>query len=390
MDTNVSRILTPDSFVKMVRDGQTEMAKVIVGMKDVLDLSFIALCSDGHMNLVDVPGAGKTTLALALAGILRDGDWAFYQGTADMLPSDIVGSMVLDLETRKLKWQWAVIKPTTNILVADEINRTPPKTQSAQLSFMQERKLGQGGTLTNCADPLLVIATMNPVEQEGVYPMAEAVLDRFAIQVRPGGLSTNEEESLVTRASIFARDQAKAAGLQPVMTPADLIAMREYAQSLPVSPAVVSYIVRLVRSTRVGRTEEAAYLSKDDAELIQLGAGNRGSIWLTATAKAHAALRGGDRVEFQDVQAMAPYVLAHRLSLRPDAKYAASKSLETIEMQIVGRLVNTVPTVAEALPKVIETAESAAEGDTNSEFESLDLSVRPVNNRRKSWRTLWM
>jgi MoxR-like ATPase len=320
-----------------------EVKKIIVGLDDVIDLNGICIFSDGHALLEDIPGAGKTTLALALSAAMKDGVGGVFQGTADLLPMDIIGSKAWNPETRQLEIQHGAVTPKMNILVADETNRLAPKTASSLLMVMQERKLNIQGHIFNCADPFLVIGTQNPIEQEGVYPLPEALLDRFAMKIIPGELAFDDEVDLVRRPATFARDQARSAGVQPVLSTDDMKRMRHYAQTeilmeLPVS----QYAIRLARATRK-RCDEHKYMNPQDQGFLDMGAGRRAGIWMTACAKSHAAMRGSEKVHFEDVQAVAPYVLAHRLTLKADQKFGGDKDLP---QQIVKRLLDSVPTVA--------------------------------------------
>lgn len=330
------------TFATAWQQYKSQVKKIIVGLDDVINLAGICLFSDGHFLLEDVPGAGKTTLALALSAALKDGHGGVFQGTADLLPMDIIGSKAWNPEKHMLEIQFGAVTPNMHILVADETNRLAPKTASSLLMVMQERKLNIQGQQFDCADPFLVIGTQNPIEQEGVYPLPEALLDRFAMKVVPGELSFEDEVELTRRASVYARDQAKAAKVEPVLTPEDMKKMREYAQTqVALEMAVSSYIVRLVRSTRP-RCEEHQFMSPEHREFIDMGAGRRAGLWLTACSKAHAAMRGSDVVHFEDVQKVAPFVLGHRVTLKADVKFSASKALP---LEIVAGLLANVPTV---------------------------------------------
>lgn len=356
---------------------KAEVKKIIVGLDEVINLAGICLFSDGHFLLEDIPGAGKTTLALALSAAIKDGVGGVFQGTADLLPMDIIGSKAWNPETRKLEIQHGAVTPLMNILVADETNRLAPKTASSLLMVMQERVLNIQGVIFPCANPFLVIGTQNPIEQEGVYPLPEALLDRFAMKVVPGELIFDDEVELTRRASVYARDQAKAAKVEPVLTPGDMNAMREYAQTqVGLEMAVSAYIVRLARSTRP-RCEEFALMPRQYRELIDMGAGRRAGLWLTACSKAHAAMRGSPQVHFTDVQAVAPFVLGHRITLKADAKFTGSK---TLPMDIVNGLLESVPTVVGA----VEKAQPCHLDDCDAE-----VHVNTTGGGKRKWWQIW-
>lgn len=317
-----------------------EVKKVIVGLEDVIQLAGIAFFSNGHFLMEALPGAGKTTLAEALSAAIKDGKGGFFPGTADLMPMDIIGSRAWNPETKRLELQYGAIKPDMNIVVVDETNRLAPKTASCLLEVMQGRRLNIQGESIPCADPFLVIGTQNPIEQEGTYPMPEALLDRFAMRLSLKRLSRELEIELTCRPAVYAVRQAEAAGVVQVLTPTRMVEMRDYAQSLPIEPAVTAYIVDLVRATDPD-CAEFVHMPAEFKKLVQAGSGLRGSIWLTSTSRAHAAMRGSDRVHIEDVQAVAPYVLQHRITLTPDAAYG-SKGLQE---KIVEALIKSVPTV---------------------------------------------
>jgi MoxR-like ATPase len=318
-----------------------EVQKVIVGLEDVIQLAGIAFFSNGHFLMEALPGAGKTTLAEALSAAIKDGVGGFFPGTADLMPMDIIGSKAWNPETKRLEIQPGAITDKMNIVVVDETNRLAPKTASALLEVMQGRRINIQGHSMPCADPFLVIGTQNPIEQEGTYPMPEALLDRFAMRLSLKRLSRELEIELTCRPAVYAVRQAEAAGVVQVLTPTRMREMRNYAQSLPIEPAVSAYIVDLVRATDPN-CAEFTHMPKEFKELVQAGSGLRGSIWLTSTARAHAAMRGSDQVHVSDVQAVAPYVLQHRITLTPDARFNGSKGLE---QKIVEALIECVPTV---------------------------------------------
>lgn len=357
---------------------RTEVKKLMVGLDSVIHLTLVGFFSDGHILLEDVPGAGKTTLAEAFAATLKNGRWDFFQGSADRLPSEILGSEIIKRTTSEAFWKWGYIRPTgapnpTNILLADEINRNSPKAQSALLGAMQGRKLTNGttGETHYMAEPFLTIATQNPIEQDGVYPLAEAIADRFALKVRPELLTRSEFVQLITRAAVYARDQATDAKILQVVTPEQIVAMRRFAQeTVTISEAVCVYITNLVFAANPQR-DEFRWLPTNLRDMIAAGPGNRAGLWLTATAKANAAIRGSDKVEIADVQAMAPYVLGHRITLHPHVKVGALNT----EGLAVKKLLDVVPT-ADLLPGV-----TPVKFDDNSDLDG-DLVVAQPKRRR--------
>jgi MoxR-like ATPase len=257
------------------------------------------------------------------------------------MPMDLMGSFRLNPKTNELEILYGAVKPTLNVVVADETNRLSPKTASALLRVMENRVIDIQGTSVTCADPFLVIGTQNPIEQEGVYPLPEALKDRFCMQSSIRRLSRDLEIELTRRPSIYARKQSEAAGVVPVLTPQRMIEMRDHSKALPIEMAVSGYMVDLVRATDPN-CDEFAFMPSEFRDLIESGAGLRGSKWLTACSRANAALRGSLQVHVQDAQAVAAFVLQHRITLKPDAKFSGRKGLEE---EIVLALLETVPTV---------------------------------------------
>lgn len=333
--------MNSELFLKHWNAYKAEIQKLIVGLEDVITMSGIAFFSNGHFLMEALPGAGKTTLAEALSAAIKDGVGGFFPGTADLMPMDIIGSKAWNPETKKLELQRGAINETMNIVVVDETNRLAPKTASCLLEVMQGRRINIQGFSMPCADPFLVIGTQNPIEQEGTYPMPEALRDRFCMRMNLKRLSRELEKMLISRDAVFAIRQAEKAGIVPVLTPAMMIAMKEYAQSLPIEDAVNGYIVDLVRATDPN-CEEFQWMPKEHKDMVLAGSGLRGSIWLTSTSRAHAAMRGSDKVHFTDVQAVAPFVLQHRITLTPDAAFNGRKGQEE---QIARDLIQSVPTV---------------------------------------------
>ncbi|MEY2478221.1 MAG: MoxR-like ATPase [Actinomycetota bacterium] len=278
-----------------------EVGKVVVGQEDVLDLAVAAMAVGGHVLLEGVPGVAKTLMANALARALGV-EFRRVQFTPDMLPSDLTGTMTL----RGSQLTFRPGPVFTNVLLADEINRTPPKTQAALLEAMQERQVTVEGEPRPLPDPFLVMATQNPIEYEGTYPLPEAQLDRFLVRIDVGYPSAEDENRLLH----LAHHGVMPAGLddvQPVATERDLRAVQAEASAVIAADEVVTYVATLVRRTR-------------ELPSVSLGASPRAGVHLLAAARATAAMAGRDYVTPDDVIAVAPAVLRHRLVLRPEAE----------------------------------------------------------------------
>ncbi|HUR22459.1 MAG TPA: MoxR family ATPase [Acidimicrobiales bacterium] len=278
-----------------------EVAKVVVGQHDVLDVLLAAAAVGGHVVLEGVPGVAKTLLANAMARALGL-EFRRVQFTPDMLPSDITGTMTL--RARELVFRPGPV--FTNLLLADEINRTPPKTQAALLEAMQERQVTVEGEPRPLPDPFLVVATQNPIEYEGTYPLPEAQLDRFLAKVDVGYPSEGDEIALLHLAHRGV-DPAALDHVLAVAGPGALIAARDEVDATVVSDEVVAYVAALVRRTR-------------QLPSVSLGASPRAAVHLLAASRAGARLAGRAFVTPDDVIRMAPPVLRHRLLLRPEAE----------------------------------------------------------------------
>ena len=281
-----------------------ELRKVIVGQDDVVDQLLIALFANGHVLLVGVPGLAKTLLVSSLARVL-DLKFNRIQFTPDLMPSDITGTDILeeDQATGKRAMRFIQGPVFSNIVLADEINRTPPKTQAALLQAMQEKEVTAGGQTFRLALPFFVLATQNPIELEGTYPLPEAQLDRFMFNLRVDYPSQSEEEKIVatTTSSYEAR-------LDRVLTGADILELQKLIRRVPATEHVVRYAVRLARATRGG-----ADAPEFTRQWVSWGAGPRASQYLVLGAKTRAVLRGRFAPGIEDVQAVAPAVLRHRV-----------------------------------------------------------------------------
>ena len=291
--------------LQRIRD---EMAKVIVGQTAMIDRLLMALIADGHILIEGIPGLAKTSAIKTLAATIQT-DFARIQFTPDLLPADLIGTQIYrpDVNTFEVK-EGPVF---TNLLLADEINRAPAKVQSALLEAMQERQVTLGEETRPLPDPFLVLATQNPIEQEGTYPLPEAQVDRFMLKVSVSYPSKSEEREIMRR---MARRQTPE--VEAVMTTAELRQIRELADAVYIDAKVEDYIVDVVFATR----EPASYRLEKLANLIEYGASPRASIYLAQGAKVLAFLSGRTYVTPQDVKSVGPDVLRHRVLVSYEAE----------------------------------------------------------------------
>jgi MoxR-like ATPase len=278
---------------------------VVVGQQDAVDAMLIALLSHGHCLLVGVPGLGKTLLVHAFARLLGL-PFARIQFTPDLMPSDITGTEILeeDLGTGRRRFVFAAGPVFTSVLLADEINRTPPKTQAALLEAMQEKTVTVAGKLHALEEPFIVLATQNPIEQEGTYPLPEAQLDRFLFELQLAYPSAADEHRVVTQHSFAPTEH-----LTPIVSRERILALREAIAHVPAAPNVVDYAVRLARATRPG--DESA--SDAVKRWVRWGASPRATQHLVVAGRARAACQGRFNVAREDVTALAPAILRHRI-----------------------------------------------------------------------------
>ena len=309
-----------------------EVKKVIIGQDRVIEEMLIALLSDGHCILVGVPGLAKTLLVSTIARILDLG-FSRIQFTPDLMPADITGTDIIeeDRSTGKREFRFVKGPVFANIVLADEINRTPPKTQAALLQAMQERQVTAGGNTYQLDLPFFVLATQNPIELEGTYPLPEAQLDRFMFNIFVDYPENNEEIEIVeTTTSAYTPD------LDRVLNAKDIIALQQLVRRVPVPRHVVEYAVRLARATRPDG-EQAPQFIKD---WVNWGAGPRASQYLILGAKTRAILRGRYTPECEDVRAVARPVLRHRIITNFNAE---ADGITTID--IITRLLAEIPEV---------------------------------------------
>jgi MoxR-like ATPase len=294
-----------DALAAAYRDLSAEIRKVIVGQDDVVEKLLIALFCKGHTLLVGVPGLAKTLLISTLAEVL-DLKFSRIQFTPDLMPGDILGTEVLEIDNDTNKKYFKFIRGPifANMVLADEINRTPPKTQAALLEAMQERKVSIAGQSLPLDAPFFVLATQNPIEQEGTYPLPEAQLDRFMFNVKVDYPSFTEEMEIVRNTTSDRKVELKS-----ILKGEDILAFQDLVRKVPVTDNVISYAVKLVGKTRIDSPEAPDYVK----DLLSWGAGPRASQYLILGAKAHALLKGKYSPDIEDVRAIAVPVLRHRI-----------------------------------------------------------------------------
>ncbi len=285
-----------------------EVGKRVVGQDDMLERLLVGLLCGGHILLEGVPGLAKTLAVRSLAETIRT-SFQRIQFTPDLLPADIIGTMVFDQRTGEFHPKRGPL--FANIVLADEVNRAPAKVQAALLEAMQERQVTIGGETHRLEEPFLVLATQNPIEHEGTYPLPEAQLDRFMLKVRVGYPSRDEEKEILWRMA-----GGRLPPIEAVAGPDEILALRDAVADLYMDQKIVDYIVDLVRATR----EPQAVGLAEIRPLVAWGASPRASIYLAQAARAHAYLRGRAYVVPEDVKAMAPDVLRHRVLLTFEAE----------------------------------------------------------------------
>ncbi|MEL6672116.1 MAG: MoxR family ATPase [Bacteroidota bacterium] len=300
-----SEVEAADALAQKYQELRKEIGKVIIGQDDVVEKLLIALFCKGHTLLVGVPGLAKTLLISTISEAL-DLSFSRIQFTPDLMPSDIVGTEILEIDEDTNRKYFKFIKGPifANIILADEINRTPPKTQAALLEAMQERKVTIAGDTHPLSPPFFVLATQNPIEQEGTYPLPEAQLDRFMFNIRVDYPSIEEEIEIVSRTTTNIDVK-----VDTVLSQEDIIYFQNLVRTVPVPENVVEHAVRLVNKTRIG----TPHASEEIKELITWGAGPRASQYLILGAKALSLLRGKYSPDIQEVNDVATSVLRHRI-----------------------------------------------------------------------------
>jgi MoxR-like ATPase len=299
-----------------------EVERAVVGKRPALELVLLGLLADGHILLEDFPGLAKTLIARSFAQVC-DMRFARIQFTPDLMPSDVTGSSIFNQRASDFEFRPGPI--FANLVLGDEINRAPPKTQAALLEAMQERQVTIEGTTHALEPPFLVIATQNPIEYEGTYPLPEAQLDRFLLRVSVGYPARGDEWGMLERRLERATDELD---LEPVIDRAGLLALQRALEQVHVSEAIGYYLVDLVAATRTSNR-------------VQVGASPRGTLALLKLARAYAAMRGRDFVTPEDAKAVAVPALAHRLMLRPELWVQRVRPDD-----VVREALDTVPTPA--------------------------------------------
>ncbi|WP_219265979.1 MoxR family ATPase [Pseudomonas sp. Xaverov 259] len=317
---------TAESLHKASQQAQAlrvELRKAVIGQDQVIDDVLTALIAGGHILLEGVPGLGKTLLVRALARCFG-GDFARIQFTPDLMPSDVTGHAVYDLHSEQFKLRKGPL--FTHLLLADEINRAPAKTQAALLEAMQERQVTLEGEALPIGQPFMVLATQNPIEQEGTYPLPEAELDRFMLKVRMDYPDAQQELEMVREVTRSSRaDMLDVQPLRTVLQAEDVLQLQQIASELPLDEQVLDYAVRLARATRSWPG-------------LTIGAGPRASIALVRGARARALLRGGEFVTPDDIKGCALAVLRHRVRIAPEL------DIDGLEVdQVLKQLLDQIP-----------------------------------------------
>ncbi len=299
---------------RSVYDIKNEIGTVIIGQYKMVDLLLIGLLCDGHILIEGVPGVAKTLTAKLMAKII-DADFSRLQFTPDLMPSDVTGTSVFNPREGEFKFKSGPI--FSNIVLIDEINRAPAKTQAALFEVMEERQVTIDGITHHMGFPFLVLATQNPIEQEGTYRLPEAQLDRFLFKIEVNYPTLNEEVSILTRQQGKTQNQMME-GVKKVLSAQDIQHYRNLVQSIIIEPKLVEFIARIVHETR-------------NNPALYLGASPRASLAILRSAKANAAIKGRDFVTPEDIIEMAPHVLRHRIILTPEKEMEGITADDLIE-----------------------------------------------------------
>ena len=297
-----------------------EVERVVLGKREALELLILGLLADGHVLIEDYPGLAKTLMARSFAQVTSM-DFSRIQFTPDLMPSDVTGSSIFNQRESDFEFRPGPI--FTNLLLADEINRAPPKTQAALLEAMQERQVTTEGETRRLGPPFLVLATQNPIEYEGTYPLPEAQLDRFLVRISVGYPARGDEIEMLQRRLERGVDEVE---LEPVVDAPTLVALQQALEQVHVSEAIEGYVVDIVAATRESRR-------------LAVGASPRGSLAMLKLSRAKAALAGRDFVTPEDVKAVAIPALAHRLTVRPELWVQRLRGED-----VVAEVLETVPT----------------------------------------------
>ena len=322
-----------DEFLEKFRNHHDlmvrELHKVIIGQDHVIEQILAAIFTGGHCLLVGVPGLAKTLIVSTIARIL-DVDFRRIQFTPDLMPSDITGTSVLEeSDTGRREFRFVKGPVFTSILLADEINRTPPKTQAALLQAMQEREVTAGQQTWTLPEPFFVIATQNPIEQEGTYPLPEAQLDRFMFNVKVEYPTLDEEEQVLSSTSSGEKPE-----IRKVLSARSILYLQRQIRQIEVAPLTVNYVARLVRATRPSDDSAPDFVK----QLVDWGAGPRAGQYLIAGARSLAAMDGRPSISLDDVRRVAIPVLRHRISTNFQAQAEGLTTEDLIE-----RLLKSVP-----------------------------------------------
>lgn len=304
-------------FSEKMREIKQQIASVIVGQECTVDLVLTTILANGHALLEGVPGVAKTLLA-RLVSRLIDADFSRVQFTPDLMPSDVLGTTVFNMKTNAFDFHRGPI--FADMVLVDEINRAPAKTQSALFEVMEERQITIDGTTYKMGDLYTILATQNPVEQEGTYKLPEAQLDRFLVKITMGYPSLEEEVNILERHHSNAA-LVKLDDIKPVITRDELLALRRLTSSVFVDPTLLRYIATIIQQTR---TSKAVYL----------GASPRASVAMMQASKAYALLQGRDFITPEDIKFVAPYVLQHRLILTAEAEMEGHSTLKVTQRLI--------------------------------------------------------
>ena len=334
-EQNAPDIQDLETLKKAYDDVREQIAKVIVGQEEVIEQLLVSIFARGHCILEGVPGLAKTLLVSTLAKSLSL-DFTRIQFTPDLMPSDITGTEVIEENrtTGHREFKFVHGPVFTNILLADEINRTPPKTQAALLEGMQERQVSAGGKRFPLPDPFFVLATQNPIEQEGTYPLPEAQQDRFFMKVFVNYPTPDQEKAIYKMMT-----GAPTAEPEPVVGAEELLRLQQTVRRVPINDMLLDYVMRFIRATRYAEAESPDFIKR----WLLWGAGPRGGQALIMAAKTRAALQGRPEVGLEDLHAMAVPVLRHRIVVNYNAE-AEGESADSV----IRKLIETIPAGGEA------------------------------------------